>query len=132
MSLYVVTGLLCECCSSVNFSHARFIIGLCRICSCANECHVIIFICPLLVGVDSVADKLKLELMLHFVECTQLFSIYSPECWKWHFRPFQFQIFLGDLHKQRTNIWALDTVSYSIQTYWLHVLQLLLKPLIRR
>ena len=49
------------------FSHARFIIGLCRICSCANERYVIIFICSLLVGVDSVADKLKLELMLHFV-----------------------------------------------------------------
>ena len=76
------------------------------------------------------ADKLKLELMLHFVECTQLFSIYSPERWKWHFRPFQFQNFPGDPHKRRANSGALDTVSYSIQTYWL--LQLLLKPLICR
>ena len=115
---------------SVNFSYARFIIGLCRICSCANERYVFIFICSLLVGVDSVADKLKRELMLHFVECTQLFSIYSPERWKWHLRPFQFQNFPGDPHKRRTNSGALDTVSYSIQTYWL--LQLLLKPLICR
>ena len=130
MSLYVVTGLLCECCSSVKFSHAHFIIGLRRIFSCANEHYVSIFICSLLVGVDSVADKLKLELMLHFVECTQLFSIYSPESWKWHFRPFQFQNFPGDPHKRRTNSRALDSVSYSIQTYWL--LQLLLKPLICR
>ena len=130
MSLYVVTSLLCECCGSVNVSHAHFIIGLRRICSCANEHYVFIFICSLLVGVDSVADKLKRELMLHFVECTQLFSIYSPERWKWHFRPFQFQNFLGDPHKRRANSGALDTVSYSIQTYWL--LQLLLKPLICR
>ena len=81
------------------FTCSRFII-----CSCANECYVIIFICSLLVGVDSVADTWNWnlnKLMLHFVECTQLFSNYSPECWKWHFRPFQFQNFLGDLHKRR-------------------------------
>ena len=75
MSLYVFTGLLCERCSSVNFSQACFVVGLHSICSCANKLYVIIFICSSLVGVDSVANKLKLELTLHFAECTQLFSI---------------------------------------------------------
>ena len=76
---YLFTGLLCECCSSVNFSHniphAYFIIGLCRICSCANVHYVIIFFCSLPVGINSVADKLKLELTLHFLECTKLYLI---------------------------------------------------------
>ena len=66
VSLYVFMSLLCERCSSVNFSHnilmhISLYIGLCRICSCANVRYVIIFICSLPVGVDSVADKLKLE-----------------------------------------------------------------------
>ena len=96
MSLYVVTSLLCECCGSVNVSHARFIIGLRRICSCANEHYVFIFICSLLVGVDSVADKLKRELMLHlhFVECTQLFNL-LPRTLEMAFEAFSISKFSG-------------------------------------
>ena len=119
----------------IYFSHffTSFFIGLRRICLRAKV-HNLVF-SPFLVGIDCVTDKI---LKATFSWMNKLFcpQIYSPEHWKLHFRVSNFKFSglkllqthspLPPLLEKGDQRPLVDTVGYSIQTYWL--LQFLLKP----
>ena len=65
-----------------------------RICLCAKVHNLVFIICPLLLGIYCVTYKSKVVESYIFLK--KLFSsVWSPECWTWHFRASKFQNSLG-------------------------------------
>ena len=100
-----------------------------RICLCAKVHNLVFIICPLLLGIYCVTYKSKVVESYIFLK--KLFSsVWSPECWTWHFRASKFQNSLGKnapSHpppSKKGDQWTIVDI-YLIQTCWL--IQFLLK-----